>query len=121
MQLRDQLQANYEKALETHISRMKNNTYIDKRRNIFCVWADYIKREKNAINVIGAIARKNLRMEVFSRIRLVARERFLEQNAERILTNFSRMFKQGLVRKAYCKWRRVAYREVVNEMEQKKD
>ena len=78
MQLRDQLQANYEKALETHISRMKNNTYIDKRRNIFCVWADYIKREKNAINVIGAIARKNLRMEVFSRIRLVARERFLE-------------------------------------------
>jgi len=43
--------------------------------------------------VIGAIARKQLRMEVFSRIRLVARERYLEQNAEKIMTNFFRMFK----------------------------
>lgn len=91
--------------------------YIDRQRNIFCVWADFIKREKNAINVIGAIARKNLRMEVFSRIRLVARERYLEQNAERILTNFGRMFKQGLLRKSYGKWRRAAYSQVVREME----
>ena len=29
------------------------------------VWRDYIKQEKNAVNVIGAIARKTLRMEVF--------------------------------------------------------
>lgn len=78
IQLKDQLKANYEKALETHISRLHNNTYVDKRRNIFCVWADYIKQEKNAINVIGAIARKNMRMEVFSRIRRAARENYLD-------------------------------------------
>jgi hypothetical protein len=83
------------------------------------VWADYIKREKNAINVIGAIARKNLRMEVFSRIRLAAREKFLDQNAERILTNFARMMKQGVVRKAYGKWRRAAYKKLIKEMENK--
>lgn len=62
------------------------------------MWADYIKREKNAVNVIGAIARKHLRMEVFSRIRLVARERYLEVNAEKVITNFARIFKASLVR-----------------------
>jgi len=110
------LKANYEKALETHISRINNNTYIDKKRNIFCCWADFIKKEKNAVNVIGAIARKQLRMEVFSRIRLVARENYLEANSEKIITNFARMFKANLVRKAYSKWRMVAYSEVVGEM-----
>jgi len=117
--LKEQLQANYEKALETHISRINNNTYIDKRRNIFCVWADYIKKEKNAVNVIGAITRKHLRMEVFSRIRLVARENYLEQNAEKIITNFARMFKASLLKKAYSKWRVVAYSQVMGEMTQK--
>lgn len=107
--LKEQLQANYEKALGTHISRINNNTYIDKKRNIFCVWADFIKREKNAVNTIGAIARKQLRMEVFSRIRLVARERYLEANAEKIMTNFARMLKASLLKKAYSKWRMIAY------------
>jgi hypothetical protein len=87
------LKQNFEKAFETHVSRIKNNTYVDKQRNIFCVWADYIKREKNAINVIGAIARKNLRMEVFTRIRLVARENHLDAKANRILTNYGRILK----------------------------
>jgi len=68
-----------------------------------------VKRERNAINVIGAIARKNLRMEVFSRIRLVARERFLESNAERVIGNFARIFKASLLRKGINKWRMVAY------------
>jgi hypothetical protein len=67
--------------------------YVNKLRNIFCIWADYIKKEKNAANVIGAIARRHLRMEVFSRIRLVARERFLEANAERIITNLLKLTK----------------------------
>lgn len=52
-------------AYETLVSRRKNNVYIDKRRNILCTWRDYVKREKNAVNVIGAIARRTLRMEVF--------------------------------------------------------
>lgn len=69
------------------------------------VWRDYIKKEKNAINVIGAIARKNMRMEVFSRIRLVARENFLDNRAERIITNYARMLKQRLVTNAFSKWR----------------
>lgn len=113
------MQSQYEKALETHISRVQGNVYIDKKRNIFLVWADFIKKEKNAVNVIGAIARKNLRMEVFSRIRLVARERYLEQNAEKILSNFARMFKASLVRKAYSKWRLISYNYLVSEMNQK--
>lgn len=71
--------------------------------------------------MIGAIARKQLRMEVFSRIRLVARERFLESNAERIMTNFFRMFKQSLIKKAFSTWRVKTYGEVVQEMNQKKD
>jgi len=99
--LKEQLQQNYEKALETHVSRIQNNTYVDKKRNIFCVWADYIKKEKNAINVIGAIARKNLRMEVFTRIRLVARENFLDDRANRILNNYFRLLKQRLLGNAF--------------------
>ena len=119
LQLKEQLKSNYEKALETHIGRIRNNTYIDKRQNIFSVWADFIKREKNAINVIGAIARKNLRMEVFSRIRLAARERWMDQHATKVLSNFMRLFKASLVKKAFSKWRVVNYAEVVQDMENK--
>ena len=84
------------------------------------MWADYIKKEKNAVNVIGAITRKLLRMEVFSRIRLVARERYLDMNAEKVVSNFARIFKRSLVRGAYSKWRQVTYGEVVNDMKNKK-
>lgn len=107
--------------METHVSRVRNNVYVDKRRNIFCIWAAYIKKEKNAVNLIGAIARKNLRMEVFSRIRLVARERFLEANAERICTSFFSMVKKGVLSKAFSKWRVRSYTEVVAEMDQRKE
>jgi hypothetical protein len=119
LNMKDNLKANYEKALETHIGRIRNNTYIDKKQNIFCVWRDFIKREKNAINVIGAIARKNLRMEVFSRIRLAARERWLDQNATKVLSNFMRLFKASLVRKAFSKWRVVNYGHLVEDMQDK--
>ena len=98
------------------MSRVKNNVYVDKRRNIFCIWADYIKKEKNAVNVIGAIARRQLRMEVFSRIRLVARERFLEANAERIMTTLFKMMKENVLTRSFSKWRVRSYTEVVNEM-----
>ena len=53
------------KAFNTLTRRVKDNHYIDKRRNILLVWRDFIKAEKNAVNVIGAIARRTLRMEVF--------------------------------------------------------
>lgn len=116
VQVKEQLRANYEKALATHISRVKNNVYVDRRRNIFCIWADYIKKEKNAVNLIGAIARRQMRMEVFTRIRLVARERFLEANAERIMGNLFRLMKHNVITKAFSRWRVRSYTEVVREM-----
>jgi len=48
-------------------------------------------------------------MEVFSRIRLVARERYLEVNAEKVISNFARMFKANLLKKSYSKWRMITY------------
>lgn len=119
--MKNQLTTNYHKALETHVSRVRGNVYVDKRRNIFCIWADYIKREKNAVNLIGALARRQLRMEVFSRIRLVARERFLEANAERIITGFFSMVKSNQLTKAFSKWRVHTYTNVVREMDSRKD
>ena len=116
VQVKEQLRANYEKALATQISRVKNNVYVDRRRNIFCIWADYIKKEKNAVNLIGAIARRQMRMEVFTRIRLVARERFLEANAERIMGNLFRLMKHNVITKAFSRWRVRSYTEVVREM-----
>jgi hypothetical protein len=117
VRVKEQLQTNYQKAMETHVSRVKNNVYVDKRRNIFCIWADYIKKEKNAVNLIGAIARRQLRMEVFTRIRLVARERFLEANAERIMGNLFRLMKQNIMTKAYSRWRVRTYTDIVREMQ----
>lgn len=56
--VKEQLKVNYEKALSTHVSRVKSNVYVDRKRNIFCIWAAYIKKERNAVNLIGAIARR---------------------------------------------------------------
>jgi hypothetical protein len=100
---------------------VKNNVYVDRRRNIFCIWADYIKKEKNAVNLIGAIARRQMRMEVFTRIRLVARERFLEANAERIMNNLFRLLKQNILTKSFSRWRVRSYTEVVREMQLRKE
>ena len=55
-------------------------------------------------------------MEVFSRIRLVARERFLEANAERIITKLFTMVKSNQLTKAFSKWRVRSYTDVVKEM-----
>lgn len=63
---------------------MNNNVYIDRRRQIFLTWREYVKKEKNSVNVIGAIARRTLRIEVFRRIRMVARENYLDAEANRI-------------------------------------
>ena len=95
---------------------MKDNHYIDKRRNILLVWRDFIRRERNACNVIGAIARKTLRMEVFQRIRLVAREKYLEDDAHRKLSRYFRLMKNNLLKKAMVTWRKNSYGECVQSM-----
>lgn len=73
------------------------------------------------MNLIGAIARRHMRMEVFTRIRLVARERFLESNAERIMTNLFRLMKQNLLTRSFSKWRVRSYTEVVREMQLRRE
>lgn len=60
-----------------------------------------------------------MRMEVFSRIRRAARENHLDSRAEKIVTNFARMFKQNLVNHAFSKWRVNTYTYLVNQMNQK--
>lgn len=68
------------------------------------------------MNVIGAIARKQLRMEVFTRIRFVARERFLEANAERVITNLFKLVKSNIVTKSFSRWRVRTYTDCVKEL-----
>jgi hypothetical protein len=95
LQEKEQLEMNFEKALEIHKTRKTQNQYIDKRLNIMLMWKQVLRDEKNAVNVIGAIARQTLRREVFQRIRLAARENHLESDAERIQTNLFRLMKQS--------------------------
>ena len=57
------------------------------------------------MNVIGAIARQTLRREVFQRIRLAAREKFLDDTAEKIANRYFNSFKYGTLRKAWLRWR----------------
>jgi hypothetical protein len=66
--------------------------------------------------VIGAIARKTLRMEVFQRVRLVARERFLEDDARRKMTKYFRLIKNGCLKKAMVTWRKNSYAQCVESM-----
>ena len=100
---------------------MKKNTYIDKRKHIFVTWMDFIRKEKNAINVVGALTRKNLRMEVWSRIRLAARENYLDRRAMKVCTAFCNMLKSHLVLHAFAKWRRKNYSHLVKTMINKAD
>jgi hypothetical protein len=114
--LKEQLEANFEKAFDTLARRVQDNHYVDKRRNILLVWKDYIRQEKNAVNVIGAIARKTLRIEVFQRIRLVARENYLDKTANRKMNTFFRLMKGSLLRKAMVTWRKNSYAYCVQSM-----
>jgi hypothetical protein len=72
-------------------------------------WREYVRRERNAVNVIGAIARRTLRIEVFQRIRMIARENYLDANAKRILTNYFNMSKHSVLKKAYSRWRQNSF------------
>ena len=62
---RNQMKVNLDNAMIAFRRRKEGNVYIDKREHIFTEWALYIKKEKAAVNVIGAIARMTLRREVF--------------------------------------------------------
>ena len=114
--LKEQLNENFEKAFATLQRRTRDNHYIDKRRNILLVWQEYIQKEKNAVNVIGAIARKSLRMEVFQRIRLVARENHLDREAYKKCNNFFRMMLHNQLKKAMVTWRKNSYAQCVQSM-----
>ena len=85
------------------------------------MWREYIKQEKNAVNVIGAIARKTLRMEVFQRIRLVARENYLDKDAYKKLNNFFRLTRNNVMKKALVMWRKHSYYECVRSMIEMED
>ena len=60
-------------------------------------------------------------MEVFSRIRLVARENYLDSRAQKILNNYGRLFKQKCLFRAFSKWRVNNYTYLVNKMNQKRE
>lgn len=109
------MQRQFDKAFDTHCSRIQNNVYVEKRRQILNTWRDYVRREKNAVNVIGAIARRTLRIEVFRRIRMVARENYLDKNAQRICVNFFNMSKHGNLKKAFSRWRLNSFKICVKE------
>jgi len=94
---------------------------VDKRRNILLVWKDFIKQEKNAVNVIGAISRKTLQMTVFKRIRLVARENYLDKDALRKMNNFFRLTKNNILKKSMVMWRKNSYAECVKSMIEMED
>ena len=59
------MKANFKQALDIFNKRKVGNTYVPKQQNIFMSWRNYINEEKNAVNIIGAIARQTLRREVF--------------------------------------------------------
>jgi hypothetical protein len=57
-------------------------------------------------------------MEVFQRIRLVARENHLDKDAKRKLSHFFRLMKHNLERKAMVTWRKNSYAQCVMSMVQ---
>ena len=113
---RNQMKVNLDNAMTAFRRRKEGNVYIDKREHIFTEWALYIKKEKAAVNVIGSIARVTLRREVFQRIRLAARENFLDNMAEKIAHKFFDGFKSGLLKKAWLRWRENAKKHVLTDL-----
>ena len=87
-----------------------------KQENIFKAWRSYVQKEKNAVNVIGAIVRRRLRCEVFERIRLVGRERHLDSRAALVCTRFFNLVKHGSLVKAFSRWRENSKQSVLYEL-----
>ena len=115
---REQMKENFKNAFAAYKRRKEGNVYIPKTEHIFTEWAQFIKKEKAAVNVIGAIARQTLRREVFQRIRLAAREKFLDDTAEKIANRFFKGFKYGTLRKAWIRWRENTKKCVLTQLMQ---
>lgn len=113
---RDQIQTNFENAFATFKARKAGNVYVPKLENIFMEWVSYVRREKNAVNVIGAIARQTLRKEVFQRIRAAAREKHLDDRAIRTATKFVLSCKNSNLRKAWNRWRENTKQMVLDQL-----
>mmetsp|Transcript_21292 Transcript_21292/g.32957 ORF Transcript_21292/g.32957 Transcript_21292/m.32957 type:complete len:138 (+) Transcript_21292:2180-2593(+) len=60
-------------------------------------------------------------MEVFQRIRLVARENHLDKDALKKLNNYFRLVKNNLLKKAMVMWRKNSYAECVKSMIEMED
>ena len=99
------MNANFKTALETFQGRKSDNIYVPKTESIFLEWVSFVKKEKNAVNVIGALARQTLRKEVFQRIRAAAREKHLDDRAIKTAKKFFMSFKNSNLRKAFLRWR----------------
>ena len=87
-----------------------------KLENIFLEWVSYVRREKNAVNTIGAIARQTLRKEVFQRIRAAAREKYLDDRAIKTANKFFLGFKNSNLRKAWLRWRENTKQQVLEQL-----
>lgn len=112
-QNRDQIKKNFKNAFATFQARKAGNVYVPKLENIFMEWVAYIRKEKAAVNVIGAIARVTLRREVFQRIRAAAREKHLDDKAIATANKFFLAFKNGNLRKAWLRWRENTKQQVL--------
>lgn len=113
---RDQIKKNFKTAFGTLMARKEGNVYIPKKENIFLEWVSYIRKEKNACNTIGAIARQTLRREVFQRIRAAAREKHLDDRAIRTANKFFLGFKNSNLRKAWLRWRENSKQAVLTSL-----
>lgn len=107
---------NFKTALETFQGRKSDNIYVPKRESIFLEWVNFVKKEKNAVNVIGALARQTLRKEVFQRIRAAAREKHLDDRAIRTAKKFFLSFKNSNLRKAFLRWRENSKQAVLEQL-----
>ena len=107
---------NFKSAFTAYKRRKDGNVYIPKLEHIFTEWAAHIKKEKAAVNVIGAIARQTLRREVFQRIRLAAREKFIDDTAIKVADRYFKSFKYGTLRKAWLRWRENSKKCVLGQL-----
>lgn len=110
------MKSNFKDAFAAYRRRKEDNIYIPKLEHIWTEWTAHIKKEKAAVNVIGAIARMTLRREVFQRIRLAAREKFLDDTAIKVANRYFNSFKYGTLRKAWLRWRENSKKCVLTQL-----
>jgi hypothetical protein len=107
-------------ALSTLNKRMEDFAFIDRRRNVFVIWAAQVKKERNCFNSIIAIGRKYFALEFFARIRRFAKEQELEKSSEDRMNKFFRILKNGQLNSAFSKWRTTNMNEKAKDMRDQK-